>query len=239
MSIHYTYGIHAVTKAIEQGNARSIFLLRDKKNKAVSKVLKLAETHGLSVELCDDRALLSRVGDVNHQGVVASIKSLESFSEADIPELFERQTRNIILVLDGVTDPHNAGACLRTADAFGVSMVIVPKNNSAPLNATVRKVACGGAETVPYIQVTNLARTLTLLKELGAWAYGADMDGQDALKEVDFSGHVLLVMGSEGQGLRRLTREHLDKVFHIPMQGQVESLNVSVATAISLYEITR
>lgn len=238
MSENLIYGIHAVAKALENGNVGSLLVLHGKKNKAVKQLIVDAEKRGIAVSVMDGKAFDKHLGSVNHQGVAANLlKQQVTYSEDDIPFIFEKHDKNLILVLDEVTDPHNVGACLRTANAFGASMVIAPRKNSAPLNATVRKVASGAAESTPYIQVTNLVRTLTLLKDLGAWTYGADMDAKTSLDKVDFSGHVAVVMGSEGQGLRRLTKETIDEMFSIPMCGDVESLNVSVASAISLYAV--
>jgi len=233
------YGIHAVTQALQSDNVRELFLLASKKNKKLQPIIELANANQVSVIKLDEKAFSQKAKRGNHQGVFAVLKAAQRFAEGDIPFIFEKNERNIILCLEGVTDPHNLGACLRTAAAFGVSMVIAPKNNSAPVNATVRKVAVGATEIVPYIQVTNLVRVIKQLQELGAWAYGADMDGEKALPEIDFSGHVIMVMGSEGEGLRRLTRESMDGLFAIPMTGAVESLNVSVATAICLYEVAK
>jgi 23S rRNA (guanosine2251-2'-O)-methyltransferase len=144
-----------------------------------------------------------------------------------------------VLVLDGVTDPHNLGACLRTADAAGVALVIAPKDKSAPLNATVAKVACGAAEVVPYIQVTNLARTLQSLQQRGIWITGTAGEAEASVYQTDLTGPCALVMGAEGKGMRRLTREHCDQLINIPMAGEVSSLNVSVATGVCLFEIVR
>jgi 23S rRNA (guanosine2251-2'-O)-methyltransferase len=144
-----------------------------------------------------------------------------------------------LLILDGVQDPHNLGACLRSADAAGVDAVILPKDRSAPLSATARKVACGAAETVPVIRVTNLARSLRAIRDAGVWLYGAAGDAQQSLYEADLSGPLALVLGGEGRGLRRLTREHCDVLMAIPMAGSVSSLNVSVATGICLFEARR
>jgi 23S rRNA (guanosine2251-2'-O)-methyltransferase len=145
----------------------------------------------------------------------------------------------MLLVLDGVTDPHNLGACLRSAEAAGVDAVIVPKDKSADLNATVRKVACGAAETMPFVRVTNLARTLEKLKQQGIWLYGTAGEAAQSVFEVDLKGPVALVMGAEGKGMRRLTREHCDYLVNLPMAGAVSSLNVSVATGICLFEAVR
>ena len=144
-----------------------------------------------------------------------------------------------LLVLDGVQDPHNLGACLRSADAAGVHAVIVPKDRSAGLTATVRKVACGAAETVPLLAVTNLARTLRTLQDAGVWLFGAAGEAEKSIYDIDLKGPLALVMGNEGSGLRRLTREHCDELFAIPMVGTVESLNVSVATGVALFEAGR
>jgi 23S rRNA (guanosine2251-2'-O)-methyltransferase len=144
-----------------------------------------------------------------------------------------------LLILDGVTDPHNLGACLRTADAVGVQAVIVPKDKSASLSPTVRKVACGAAETVPLVRVTNLARFMRGLRDDGVWLIGTAGEAGSTLYQADFKGAVALVMGAEGKGMRRLTREHCDLLINIPMQGQVDSLNVSVATGVCLYEALR
>src|SRR5690606_32435580 len=145
----------------------------------------------------------------------------------------------LILILDGVTDPHNLGACLRTADAAGVQLVIAPKDKSAPLNATAAKVACGAAEAVPYIQVTNLARTMKDLQQRGIWIVGTAGEAEHSIYQQDMKGPMALVMGAEGSGMRRLTREHCDYLVNIPMAGEVSSVNVSVATGICLFEAVR
>ena len=145
----------------------------------------------------------------------------------------------MILILDGITDPHNLGACLRTADAAGVDFVIIPKDKSAAITPVVSKVACGAAESVLVVRVTNLARAISTLKEHGVWIYGAAGEAEHSIYDLDFTGSIGIVMGAEGSGLRRLTRELCDGLFSLPMQGEVSSLNVSVATGISLYEIAR
>jgi 23S rRNA (guanosine2251-2'-O)-methyltransferase len=145
----------------------------------------------------------------------------------------------LLLILDGVTDPHNLGACLRTADAAGVDAVIAPKDNSAPLNATVRKVACGAAEVVPYIQVTNLARTMKDIQGRGIWITGTAGEAEQSVYQANLTGPVALVMGAEGKGMRRLTRENCDYLINLPMAGSVSSLNVSVATGVCLFEAVR
>ena len=145
----------------------------------------------------------------------------------------------LFLILDGIVDPHNLGACFRVADAMGVDALICPKDNAVGLNATVRKVACGGAESVPFVVVTNLARTIRYLKDSNIFVYGTDGEAKKPLHKINFKGSIALVMGSEGKGMRRLTKELCDDIFSIPMMGQVESLNVSVASGICMYEINR
>jgi 23S rRNA (guanosine2251-2'-O)-methyltransferase len=180
-------------------------------------------------------------GDGVHQGVLARVRPSAALTE---DFLFDTLLPGLsgpalLLVLDSVTDPHNLGACLRSADAFGAHAVIVPKDHSAPLNATARKVASGAADVVPLISVTNLARALRMLQEAGIWVVGAAGESASELRTVDLCGPVALVLGAEGTGLRRLTREHCDYLAAIPMSGSVGSLNVSVATGVFLYEAAR
>ena len=184
-----------------------------------------------------------------HQGVVAEslddpvrgeIQQANLWQEADLLRRVDEAGHPVlILVLDGVTDPHNLGACLRSADAAGVDAVVVPRDKSADLNATARKVACGAAEVVPFARVTNIARTLDALKERGVWIYGAAGEAEKSVYESDLTGPLALVMGAEGAGLRRLTREHCDFLVKLPMAGAVSSLNVSVATGVCLFEAVR
>ena len=165
---------------------------------------------------------------------------MQNLSEADLYSIIENAGADpLILVLDGITDPHNLGACLRTADAAGVHAVVVPKDNSASLNDTARKVASGAAETVPLIVVTNLARTLKKLQQLGVWLSGAAGEAAENLYDTDLTGPRAIVMGAEGSGMRRLTRETCDQLISIPMRGSVSSLNVSVATGVVLFEVMR
>lgn len=173
-----------------------------------------------------------------HQGVVANVGANTS-ALMTLDDLFEKSESLFLLVLDGVQDPHNLGACLRVADAAGVDAVIAPKDNAVSLTPTVRKVASGAAETVPYIQVTNLARTLQELKDRGIWLYGAAGEAEDSIFEKKLERPLAIVMGAEGKGLRRLTRDHCDFLVKIPMEGAVDSLNVSVATGICCFEVVR
>jgi len=176
----------------------------------------------------------------NHQGVIAEVKVADALmNENQLLELVEEKDNCLLLVLDGVTDPHNLGACLRTADAAGVDAVIIPKDRSATLTAVARKVACGAADYVPVVKVTNLARYLSQLKELNVWIIGTAGEATSDVYQTKFSGATALVMGAEGSGMRRLTRENCDQLIKIPMAGSVSSLNVSVATGVCLFEIVR
>ena len=175
-----------------------------------------------------------------HQGIVARVKPGRQYQETDLPDLLASLDHPpFLLILDGVTDPHNLGACLRSADAAGIDAVIVPRDRSAQLNATAKKVACGAAESVPLIRVTNLARTMRLLQEENIWIIGTAGEADHSLYQSKMAGAMALVMGAEGDGMRRLTREHCDELISIPMAGSVSSLNVSVATGICLFEAVR
>lgn len=214
-------------------------VMAGRRDKRLAAVLLLAEQQGIPVRECPRKELDDKV-DGRHQGVIAVAEAPVQMGEKALPDLVQKAgPRALLLVLDGVTDPHNLGACLRSADAAGVTAVIAPRDNSASLNATVRKVACGAAEAVPFIQVTNLARTLRQLQESGVWTIGLAGEAEQSLYEHDLSGPVALVMGAEGPGMRRLTRECCDYLANLPMAGEVSSLNVSVATGICLFEAVR
>jgi 23S rRNA (guanosine2251-2'-O)-methyltransferase len=187
-----------------------------------------------------DRRELDEWAEGVHQGVVAEVSPSQVWGEAMLEELLDRREGPpLLLVLDGVTDPHNLGACLRTADAAGALAVIVPKDKSATLNATVRKVACGAAEVIPLVAVTNLARTLEKLQQRGLWLVGTAGEAEQELYQQDLTGPTVLIMGAEGKGMRRLTRDHCDYLVKLPMSGSVSSLNVSVATGVCLFEAVR
>jgi 23S rRNA (guanosine2251-2'-O)-methyltransferase len=186
---------------------------------------------GVVAETLDDLSARAEAGQGSHPNLWPEAQLLSKVDEAERPVL--------ILVLDGVTDPHNLGACLRSADAAGVDAVVVPKDRSADLNPAVRKVACGAAEVVPFVRVTNLSRTLDALKARGVWVFGAAGEAAGPIYDHDLTGPVALVMGAEGSGLRRLTRERCDFLVSLPMAGSVGSLNVSVATGICLFEVVR
>lgn len=175
----------------------------------------------------------------NHQGIVAVCKPKAALNEADLNDIIGRTDQAFLLVLDGVQDPHNLGACLRTAEAAGVDAVIAPRNKAVGLTPVVRKVSCGASELVPFVQVTNLARTLRQLQDSGVWITGTSLDTDKSLYDCDLRGAQAIVLGAEGSGLRRLTAEHCDQLTYIPMDGSIQSLNVSVATGICLFEATR
>lgn len=233
-------GLHAVRLAIETTPEKvtQLWVDRKRRDKRIQEIISLARRHSLSLEFTGRDELDDKVGG-GHQGVVLMTCATMPHSEKDIGDLLAvAKPLPLVLVLDGVTDPHNLGACLRTADAADVDFVIVPKDRAVGLNTTVRKSASGAAERLPLIQVTNLARTLRYFQDAGLWITGTAMQGE-ALYEADLTGPRVIVMGSEGKGMRRLTREHCDQLLNIPMRGCVESLNVSVATGIVLYEVVR
>ncbi len=217
-----------------------IWLQRNRRDPATADIRRAARAAGLPVSIVDRRELDVLAQGARHQGIVARVLLEGPATRKNLAGLLaELPTTAFLLVLDGVTDPHNLGACLRSADAAGVHAVIVPKDRAVGLNPTVRKVACGAAEFVPLVEVTNLARALREIKEAGIVVVGTDMQAQTALFDTDLTGSIALVLGSEGRGLRRLTREHCDSLMTIPMAGQVESLNVSVAAGVCLFEARR
>jgi len=237
------YGLHAITAALRREPARLLeihVVEGGRSHGRLSQVLEQARQAGISVRTCSRQSLDELVTEGAHQGIVAWQRPAKPYTEADLDGLLAGlQEPPLLLVLDGVQDPHNLGACLRTADAAGVHAVIAPRDRAVGLTPTVRKVASGAAENVPFIQVTNLARSLRWLKDQGIWLVGADGEADKDLYTVDLRGPLAVVMGAEGQGLRRLTREHCDFLARIPMAGSVGSLNVSVATGICLFETLR
>lgn len=242
MSEQYIYGVHAVSALLAnpRRTIHKLFINQDRLDKRALDILEKAKQLQLEVEKLTTQQMNQRFAEFAHQGVVASAKALPDYAEADLVSLLETSKKPaLILILDGITDPHNLGACLRTADATGVDFVMIPKDKSAHITPVVSKVACGAAESIPLVKVTNLVRAMELLKEHGVWIYGAAGEANSSLYQIDCSGTVALVMGAEGEGLRRLTREHCDGLFSLPMLGTVDSLNVSVATGVSLYEVVR
>lgn len=236
------FGIHAVEILLKKHPERILRLamLETRQDKKIQHLLALAKNANIAIEPWNKVNLDRLVDDANHQGVVAFCVSATTYQENNLKELLENLTEPpFLLILDGVQDPHNLGACFRTADAAGVHAIIAPKDKSVGITPVVSKVACGATETVPFIQVTNLARTLTELKEAGVWLFGAAGEAEQSLFQADLRGPIAIIMGAEGEGLRRLTRETCDVLLRIPMYGTVESLNVSVATGIFLYTALR
>lgn len=233
------YGFHAVNSCLQRQPDRINLLMIDshRHDARMTQLLEKAKQHNIKIEQSSREELNKASDDRHHQGVVAYLKA-EPHPE-DLDEFLEGIAQPFLLILDGVQDPHNLGACLRTANAAGVNAVIAPKDRAVGLTPVVAKVASGATLYTPFFQVTNLARTLSQLKEKGIWLYGTSEHAQTAYNEVEYSGAVGIVMGSEGKGLRRLTEEHCDYLIRIPMLGTVPSLNVSVATGICLFEVVR
>jgi len=249
--MQYIYGIHAVDSLLRQNpkSVQRLWVQQGRDDKRITSLLQLAQNQGVPVAR-QPRQDLDEMVSGRHQGVVAEALNAPPvhgeptqpnlWREADLLKVVQdKEGPVLILVLDGVTDPHNLGACLRSADAAGVDAVVVPKDKSADLNPTVRKVACGAAEVVPFVRVTNLSRTLKALQERGVWLYGTAEDAEKSIYDSDLRTSMALVMGAEGVGMRRLTREQCDYLVRLPMGGSVGSLNVSVATGICLFEAVR
>ena len=237
------YGLHAVTAALERAPERVLELWIAQSRDAdtrVREIKDMAQRAGVHVHAASPDALLKLVGDVVHQGAVVAMRPLKGWDEHDLARMLDQlQVEPLLLILDGVTDPHNLGACLRTADAAGAHAVIIPKDRAATLDGVARKVAAGAAEFIPVASVTNLARTLEGLKDRGVWIVGTDGEAAQTLYSADFKRPLALVLGGEGSGMRRLTREKCDFLVRIPMAGHMESLNVSVAAGIALFEVLR
>jgi 23S rRNA (guanosine2251-2'-O)-methyltransferase len=233
------FGFHAVTARLRQRPAsiHAIYFDASRHDSRSRELMTRAQTAGLTVHAVDAARLHALSGADRHQGVVAIVDA--ALPHVTLDDVLDSPSEPpLLVVLDGVTDPHNLGACLRSADAFGALAVIVPKDRAVGVNATVAKAASGAADTVPVIAVTNLARALRDLKARGLWIVGADAGGEN-LYEADLTGPIAWVLGAEGRGLRRLTRESCDRIVGIPLIGTVESLNVSVATGICLYATRR
>lgn len=242
MSEHFVYGVHAVSALLANPHRKVFKLLvsQARGDKRIQELIDKAQQAAIPVESLAMQKMNQRFADYNHQGIVAQASVLPEYNDNHLIALLEAsKSPALVLILDGVTDPHNLGACLRSADATGVDFVVIPKDKSASITPVVSKVACGAAESVPLVRVTNLARAMDVLKEQGVWIYGAAGEATASLYQTDCTGSMAIAMGAEGEGLRRLTREHCDGLFSLPMLGTVESLNVSVATGVSLYEVVR
>ncbi len=238
----YVGGMHAV-KALLKANAsdtRLLLIQKGRRDSRMRAIVSLAQKAGISVREVSKHELDEIGGAIEHQGVLAEFEGQPVGSEQTLFEHLDACTGALlVLILDGLQDPHNLGACIRSADAAGVDAVIVPSDNSVGITPVVRKVASGAVESMPVFQVTNLARVFKKLKDAGIWIYGAAGEAESPLYDIDLTGSVALVMGSEGSGLRRLTREACDGLYTIPMHGTVSSLNVSVAAGVSLFEVCR
>ncbi|QQP97841.1 23S rRNA (guanosine(2251)-2'-O)-methyltransferase RlmB [Lysobacter enzymogenes] len=240
-------GINAVSASIEHdaANVREVLIEAGAKNPRLTEIETAARRADIDVRRVASQALEGVVGNLRHQGVVARYAAAKTWSENELEGLIEAaEGRALVLILDGVQDPHNLGACLRSAAAAGATAVIIPKDKAVQVNATVRKTSAGAADSVPVIPVTNLARALRDLQKLGVWIYGLAGEAETSLYALDLRGNVALALGGEADGLRRLTRETCDQLVKIPMPGGdaaggVESLNVSVAAGVTLFEAVR
>jgi 23S rRNA (guanosine2251-2'-O)-methyltransferase len=235
------FGIHAVLAVLhnDPANIQVLRVDRARRDARMRELRALATSLHISLREVDAKALNRQAPGNRHQGVIALYRSAPTLNEDALAILLAHSERPLLLVLDGITDPHNLGACLRTAEAAGVTVVIAPRDRAARINATVRKVACGAAERVALVQVTNLARALRGLKEKGLWLIGTDDKAIQPLYDLDLTRPLALLMGAEGKGLRRMTRELCDALVHIPMAGAAQSLNVSVAAGVCLFEAQR
>lgn len=237
------YGLHSVQAYLNRHpeGVLEVFLLKGRDDERLNALVKGLRPLGLTLQWRERGQLDELAGDSHHQGVVARVREQAPGDENDLVAYLDAlEAPPFLLLLDGVTDPHNLGACMRSADAAGVHAVITPRDKSASITPVVRKVAVGAADSLPFFQVTNLARTMEMLKERGIWLMGTALEEEaKSLYDVALTGPVGIVMGAEGSGMRRLTRELCDVLLYIPMAGSVESLNVSVATGVTLFEAMR
>lgn len=241
MKTRVIYGIHTVRHTLQRDSARvlRVHLLRNLGTGRLTRLADELRSVPVDVQRCDAETLERLTGTPKHQGVAATVEQAESLDEHDALDLVREVERPLLLVLDGIQDPRNLGSCLRTAEAAGVDLVVVGRSRSPALSPAVSKVASGAAELQPIARVANLARFLEQLKELGVWVIGTDGEAQASLYDTDLRGPVAIVLGAEGRGLRRLTRDRCDALVRLPMRGVVESLNVSVATGVCIYECLR
>ncbi len=238
--VEIIFGFHAVESVLNNDPANILQLLveRNRHDKRLQAIIARAESQGIAIDYLKAADLEKQCQSRKTQGVALRYKGVAGQSEKSLDALLEKDDV-FLLILDGVQDPHNLGACLRSADAAGVDAVIAPKDRAVGITSTVRKVACGAAESVPFIQVTNLARSMKQMQQAGVWIVGTAGEADALIYDVALTGKLGLVMGAEEKGMRRLTREHCDHLVKLPMAGQVESLNVSVATGVCLFEAVR
>ena len=233
------YGIHSVDSAVRSNHVDQLFVCKDRNSEKMTRIIEIAQKNKIPVSFMDAQWFKRNFSDNSHQFIAASSKK-ESFSKLSLEDFLAEDTKqHFFLILDEVQDPHNLGACFRIASAFDLSGIIVPKNNSVGITPVVSKVASGAVNHIPFFSVTNVSRTIDLLKEHNFFIYAADGYSELSIYDQSFSGNVALVMGSEGKGIRRLTKDKCDLTFSIPMSGSIESLNVSVATGICVSEIRR
>ncbi|MDP2228272.1 MAG: 23S rRNA (guanosine(2251)-2'-O)-methyltransferase RlmB [Moraxellaceae bacterium] len=237
------FGLHSVQAYLDRHpeGVLEVFLLKSRDDERLNRLVQALRPLGLTLQWRDRAQLDELAGDSHHQGVVARVREVPPGDEHALEDFLDTLTAPpFLLLLDNITDPHNLGACLRSADAAGVQAVITPRDKSASITPVVRKVACGAADVLPFFQVTNLARCMDMLKERGIWLVGTALEeGAQSLYDASLKGPLAVVMGAEGSGMRRLTRESCDSLVYIPMAGSVESLNVSVATGVTLFEARR
>jgi 23S rRNA (guanosine2251-2'-O)-methyltransferase len=241
MSDEIVFGIHAVTNVLKRSPERvkEMFVQQGRDDERLQILFSLAKEQGINIQVVK-KHFLDENAEGNHQGVALKAKPVQIKTEHELYALLDKLSEPaFLLILDSITDPHNLGACLRTADAAGVHAVIAPKDKAVGINATVSKVACGAAETVPFYQVTNLVRTMKEFQDRGIWLYGTVGEASESIYKTDLKGPVAIAMGAEGKGLRRLTRESCDHLINVPMAGDVSSLNVSVAAGVCLFEAVR
>ncbi|MCX7552748.1 23S rRNA (guanosine(2251)-2'-O)-methyltransferase RlmB [Marinicella sp. S1101] len=233
------FGIHAIEMAIKAGEVKTVWLQKDAQNKRLLKLLALVEKAGVTLNRLSLQEL-DRLCDERHQGVVASINAVQLKTEKELKLALQQWDNPLILILDCIEDPRNLGACLRSADAAGVTAVVFSKDKSASITPITHKTAAGAVEHLEIFQVTNLARAIEAIKAAGVWVYGTALsDDSVSIYDTKFSGAVAVVMGNEGKGLRHLVKQSCDHLVHIPMAGEVQSLNVSVATGVALFEVIR
>jgi len=237
------FGIHSVTSKLENNLSSiiSIFIQKNIQNKQIKNILSIAKRHKIPIETISKEKLNKLTKSFSHQGIAMFAQKEKELSETDLFSLIDKLDHDpFLLILDNIQDPQNLGACIRSANAAGVDAVIIPKNNSAKLNETVRKVASGACDFTPLITVTNITNTIKKLKDLNIWIYGTTLkDNSTNIYETSFAKKIALVMGSESKGIRNLTEKNCDFLIHIPMKGKIESLNISAAAAISMFEIAK
>lgn len=236
------FGIHAVESLLVTTSKKvlHVYVKQNQHNLRIKSLIANLQVHNIDYTMLDSASLDQMAPWANHQGIIAQVVAPQILTEHDLSNILRTITDNpLLLILDNIQDPHNLGACLRSADACGAHAIIIPQDRAVSVTATVAKVACGAAATVPVVQVKNLARSMVSLKRQGIWLFGLSETSPQTIYKADFNVPLALVLGNEGSGMRRLTTEHCDLLFHIPMQGTVASLNVAVAAGVCLYEAMR